>query len=154
MVWCYLYEMPNLRGRQAINRLELFTDIYGLSDAICYSRAITAERYVQDVQGVAWCYASSASARLAVVCCQNVNKGLCVYHFHCNIFWIISDPCGRRWFQNALFMQNPLNHSLNSKVIHSIMPHCSFIISANVNIAAFLFNQFLDEVGVLQVTME
>lgn len=65
MAWCYLYEMPNLRGRQAINRLGLFTDIYGLSDAICYSRAITAERYVQDVQGVAWCYASSASARLA-----------------------------------------------------------------------------------------
>lgn len=82
MAWCYLYEMPYLRGRQAINRLELFTDIYGLSDAICYSRAITAEGYVQDVQGVTWCCASSASARLAeksaMVWCQNVNKGLCV----------------------------------------------------------------------------
>lgn len=155
--WCYLYEIPNLRGRQAINRLELFTDIYGLSDAICYSRAITAERYVQDVQGVAWCYASSAPARLAEKLQWSVAKMLTrayVYHFHWNIFWIIGDPCGRRWFQNALFMQNLLNHRVNSKVIHSIMPHCSFIISANVNIAAFLFNQFLDDGGVLQAIME
>lgn len=157
MAWCYLYEMPDLGGRQAINRLELFTDIYGLSDAICYSTAITAERYVQDVQGVAWCYASLASACLAEKLQWAAAKMLTrayVYHFHLNIFWIISDPCGRRWFQNALFMQNPLNHSLNSRVIHSIMPRCSFIILANVNIAAFLFNQFLHEGGVLQAILE
>lgn len=53
------------RERQAISRLELFTDIYGFSDAICYTRAITAERYVQDVQCVAWHCASSVFARLA-----------------------------------------------------------------------------------------
>lgn len=54
-----------IKERQAISRLELFTDIYEFSDTICYTRAITAERYVQDVQCVAWCYASSASTHLA-----------------------------------------------------------------------------------------
>jgi len=51
-------------------------------------------------------------------------------------------------------MQNPLNHSLNSRVMYSIISHYSFIISTTVNIATFLSNQFLDGGGVLRAIVK